>query len=249
VARVRAVLFDAAGTLIEPAEPVGESYARAFARQGARIPAWRLDDAFARVMGRAPAPAFPGEPPERVATLERRWWWERVRETLRAADSEARLADPDAAFEELFAGFARSEAWRLRRGAREALVRLRAGGRATAVVSNFDRRLPGILQGLGLGGLLDTVVLPGDAGCAKPAPEIFHFALARLGGMAAEEALYVGDDAERDIAGARHAGLRTVDATRIATLEAVPDHVDALAAADREHPESPEPQEPQEPTA
>lgn len=246
MARLRAVLFDAAGTLIEPAEPVGETYARAFARQGAHVPAWRLDDAFARVMRRAPPLAFPGEPAERVATLERRWWRDRVRETLRAADSEARLADPDAAFEELFAGFARAGAWRLRPGAQEALVRLRADGRATAVVSNFDRRLPGILEGLGLGALLDAVVLPADAGCVKPAPEIFHLALARLGGIAPEEALYVGDDAEHDLAGARRAGLWAFDATRVATLEVVPDRVAALAAADLDHPE---PQEPQEPTA
>jgi len=244
VTRLRAVLFDAAGTLIEPAEPVGETYARVFAGHGARIPAWRLEDAFARVMRGAPPLAFPGEPPARVPDLERRWWRDRVRETLRAADSEARLADPDAAFEELFARFARPEAWRLRPGAREALASLRAAGLATAVVSNFDGRLPGILEGLGLGvgarpgsgaappRLLDAVVLPADAGCAKPDPRIFHRALARLGGIEPAAALHVGDDPERDLAGARRAGLRAFDVGRVATLAELPRHLAGLPACE-----------------
>ena len=51
---IRAVLFDAAGTLIELAESVGETYARIAERFGVALPASRLDDAFYRVWASAP---------------------------------------------------------------------------------------------------------------------------------------------------------------------------------------------------
>ncbi len=43
---------------------------------------------------------------------------------------------------------------------------------------------------------------------AKPAPQIFHAACARLG-LPPDAVLHVGDDPELDVAGARAAGLRT----------------------------------------
>jgi HAD superfamily hydrolase (TIGR01509 family) len=88
------------------------------------------------------------------------------------------------------------------------------------MVSNFDHRLPAVLEALGLAPLLDVVVLPADAGAAKPDPRIFQLALARLG-VAAAEALYVGDDAEDDVAGATAAGLRAVDVATVADLAAL----------------------------
>jgi len=222
---IRAVLFDAGGTLITTAEPVGETYAREARARGVEIPAWRLDDAFRRVLRRAPAMAFPGEAPERVRELERRWWWERVRETVRAADSAVR-ADAfaggfDAYFDALFRHFARAEAWRARPGAEEALRALRARGLATAVVSSFDQRLGPILEGLGLRRHLDAVVLPADAGAAKPDPRIFAAALARLG-VAAGEALYVGDDVDDGSSGAARAGVEAIDVAGLATLAELP---------------------------
>ena len=95
---IRAVLFDAAGTLIHTAEPVGEVYARVLTEYGAEIPAWRLDDAFRRVHRRAVPCVFPAASPDEIPAREREWWWRRVRETLRAADSQARVRD----FDDLF---------------------------------------------------------------------------------------------------------------------------------------------------
>ncbi len=225
--RLRAALFDAAGTLIAPAEPVGETYARAAAAHGAPIPAWRLDDAFRRVLRRAPPLAFPGEAPDRVAALERGGRRERVRETLRAADQTARVADFEALFDGLFAHFARPEAWRARPGAGEALAALGARGLRLAVVSNFDHRLEPILAGLGLAGFFEAVVRPAHAGAAKPDAQIFACALARLG-VAPAEAVYVGDDAEQDVAGARAAVLAAIDVAELATLAELPARIDAL---------------------
>lgn len=221
---LRAVLFDAAGTLIETAEPVGETYARAARAHGVELPARRLGDAFARVARRAPPAVFPGAAPERVRALEKDWWRDVVRGTIRAADGTARFADFDAFFEELWKRYAEATAWRTRPGARDALLALRARGIATGVVSNFDGRLPAILEGLELAALLDVVALPSRAGAAKPDARIFAWALEQLR-TAPGEAAFVGDDPERDLAGARRLGLRAVDVRALATLHALPAHV------------------------
>jgi len=217
----RAVLFDATGTLIELAEPVGETYARTALRHGVVISAWRIGDAFTRVWRSAPPMVYPGQSPEAAAARERGAWREIVRQTFLAADSAVRPDDIDACFEELFADFAHGAAWRVRDGAPDALRALRDAGLAVAVVSNFDRRLPGILADLALAPLLDLVWLPSDAGAAKPDPAIFASAVGALG-VTPAQAVFVGDDAQRDLAGARAAGLRAVDVTSLATLAALP---------------------------
>jgi putative hydrolase of the HAD superfamily len=213
----RAVLFDAAGTLIEPREPIGETYARVAERYGAGISAWRVGDAFARVWRSTPAMVYPGLSPDASARREREAWRAVVRQTYLAADSAIRPDDFDACFEELFAYFATGAAWRVRTGGRDALAALRAAGVATAVVSNFDSRLRGILADLELAPLLDLIWLPSDAGVAKPDPLMFASALAALG-VAAEDATFVGNDQERDLEGARRAGLRPIDVRSLATL-------------------------------
>lgn len=214
---IRAVLFDAVGTLIDLREPVGETYSRAVAEQGLRISAWRMGDAFARVVAAAEPLVFPEAEPVELPTLEREWWRRVVRSTFLAADSARRVPDFDACFEGLWRHYATPAAWLAREGAAETLAGLREQGLRTAVVSNFDGRLPGLLEALGLAPLLDTVVLPSDAGAAKPDPRIFLLALQRLD-LAAAEALFVGDDAHHDLEGARAVGLEAVDVAALATL-------------------------------
>jgi putative hydrolase of the HAD superfamily len=224
-APIRVVALDAVGTLIRPLEPVGETYARLARAHGAALPAWRLDDAFRRVLRAAPPMAFPGEPPARIAALERRWWREVVRATFKAADQDARPLDFERLFEALFAHYARAEAWQAAAGAAGALRALAAAGRRTAVLSNFDQRLPALLAGLGLE--VARVLTPGQLGAAKPDPRFFAAAAARLE-VEAAQAVYVGDDPEQDVAAARRAGWRAIDAATLATLAALPERIAAL---------------------
>lgn len=90
---------------------------------------------------------------------------------------------------------------------------LRERGLARVVVSNWDISLPEGLAGAGLDRLLDAVVSSAEVGVAKPAPEPFYVGLA-LAGARASEALYVGDSMDTDIEGARAAGLRAVLVSR-----------------------------------
>src|SRR5215210_4342316 len=65
------------------------------------------------------------------------------------------------------------------------------------------------LELLGIERLVDFVLVSEEFGVAKPDPAIFREAL-RLAEVASEEAIFVGDSAEFDMAGARAAGIPTV---------------------------------------
>ena len=67
----------------------------------------------------------------------------------------------------------------------------------------------GELHKVGLLSYFDPIVISGDYGYRKPDQRLFQYALDRMG-VAAGNALYVGNDMYRDIYGAREAGLTTV---------------------------------------
>jgi putative hydrolase of the HAD superfamily len=90
-----------------------------------------------------------------------------------------------------------------------ALGRVRQLGLKAAVVSNWDVSLRRILGDIGLGGLVDEIVVSAEVGAAKPDPAIYQAALGRLR-SSAHQALFVGDSPETDIAGALGAGVRAV---------------------------------------
>ena len=80
------------------------------------------------------------------------------------------------------------------------------------MVSNFDSRLPGLLEQLGLARWLSAVVVSSSAGAAKPDPAPFRFALELLE-LDAHQVWHVGDSAE-DVAGAAAAGLPCIQVRR-----------------------------------
>lgn len=77
------------------------------------------------------------------------------------------------------------------------------------------------LSGAGLGPYFDAVIVSGEVGAGKPDPAPFTLALNALGADPAE-AVMVGDSLERDIAGARNAGIRAIWLDR-AAAERPPD--------------------------
>jgi HAD superfamily hydrolase (TIGR01549 family) len=70
------------------------------------------------------------------------------------------------------------------------------------------------LELLGIDRLVDFVLVSEEFGVAKPDPAIFHEAL-RLSGVEAEEAIFVGDSVEFDMAGAQAAGVPAVWLNRL----------------------------------
>jgi HAD superfamily hydrolase (TIGR01509 family) len=110
-------------------------------------------------------------------------------------------------------------AWRPARSllstAHALLGTLRDRGLRLAVVTNTWPDPPRLvrreLDELGVTPLVDAVVLSGEVGARKPQPAIFEAALAALG-VAAEDALFVGDRLVDDVAGAAAVGMTTVQA-------------------------------------
>jgi HAD superfamily hydrolase (TIGR01549 family) len=98
---------------------------------------------------------------------------------------------------------------RVREGTAEALQLLRERGYRLGVISNSDGRIEALLQSVGLAGFFDFIIDSHVVGIEKPDPRIFHMGCERAGAKP-EEAIYVGDIFEIDIAGARGAGLRAI---------------------------------------
>ncbi|HEY2797313.1 MAG TPA: HAD-IA family hydrolase [Thermoanaerobaculia bacterium] len=94
-------------------------------------------------------------------------------------------------------------------GAAETLAELAARRYRMAVVSNADGRVRGLLQDAGVIPWLEFVVDSAEVGLEKPDPRIFHAATERLG-LPPASCAYVGDIYEIDVEGARRAGLHPV---------------------------------------
>lgn len=99
--------------------------------------------------------------------------------------------------------------WRAYGDVEPAFRRLRDRGLKVGVISNWDSRLASLLDGIGLGTLLETVVSSADVGLHKPDPRIFELACQRVGVKPARAA-HVGDHHYADIVGAESAGLCAV---------------------------------------
>ena len=94
-------------------------------------------------------------------------------------------------------------------GAAALLAALQPRARIVIVTNNLLDEQQAKLEFCGLAHLVDVLVASEDVGVSKPDPGIFRIALERAG-VAAGEAVMVGDSWVNDIAGARTAGIRGV---------------------------------------
>lgn len=109
----------------------------------------------------------------------------------------------------VYDAFGDAARWRAYDDVAPAFARLRARGVQVGIISNWDTRLEGILQGLGLAPLIDTVVSSAVVGLHKPDPRIFELACRRLD-VRPEACAHVGDHYGSDVVGARGAGITPV---------------------------------------
>jgi putative hydrolase of the HAD superfamily len=200
---VRAVIFDAVGTLIFPLPSAPVVYAGTALRYGLDL---RTDVVLSRFRE-----AFRAE--ER-ADAEAGWLTSEEREIARwrriVRDTLAGVSDPEGCFRELFDHFSKPSAWMVNPDAAEVLSTLQARGPVLGLASNYDSRLLSVIAGHGaLTPLRDRVVVSAAVGYRKPAPQFFA-EVARVAGCGRSEILLVGDDIENDYYGASGAGLEAV---------------------------------------
>ncbi|MEO6872687.1 MAG: HAD-IA family hydrolase [Chthoniobacterales bacterium] len=199
----KAIFFDAAGTLIHLAKPAGEHYALVARRQGLILDAGQLDEAFHEVWKAMPPRPATGAP---RPDDDKGWWRELVERVLDRLSTRVAPLDRDNFFEAAYGHFAEAGVWELFPEVEEVLEKL-APRYELDVISNFDGRLRMIFEHLGVTKYFRHLFLSSEVGADKPDPQIYRRAL-ELSGYSAGETMHVGDDPERDWAGAAAAGLQ-----------------------------------------
>jgi putative hydrolase of the HAD superfamily len=199
---VHALFFDAVGTLIHPEPSAAAVYAAVARSLGSRLTAVQIAARFRIAFAREEA--FDLANGLRTSEeREQRRWRHVVAEVL------PDVCDGERCFEELFAHFARPDAWRLDPGAAAVLAELERRGYVLGLASNYDGRLRAVVAGLPALRPLQHLVISSEVGWRKPAPEFFA-ALCKHTGLGPGEVLFVGDDRVNDYDGATAAGLRAV---------------------------------------
>jgi putative hydrolase of the HAD superfamily len=214
MARTRAVLLDALGTLVELDAPAPRLRAELLERTGFDIGLEAAERGFGAEIGyylenqmRGGDRAGLERLRDECAAMMRAALLEALAETGRAPDD----GPAGGLLEEATVRAAMLAALEFRPfdDVLPALRELSARGLRLVVVSNWDCSLPEWLDRAGIGELVDGAISSAALGVAKPAPAVFEAGL-RLAGCDAAEALFVGDSVDNDVHGARAAGLRAV---------------------------------------
>jgi len=198
---LRAVFFDAGGTLVHPdygrvADALRRSVGRAPSREAL---------AEAEYAGRAAVEAAMSADPALADGTRWQLHFTGALTALGFTPDELRRAGPA-----IRAEHQRANLWTaVQPGAAEGLASLRRHGLIVGCISNSDGTVAELLASAGLGASLEFVVDSGVVGVEKPDPAIFRIALERAA-VAPGEAMHVGDLYPVDVVGARRAGIEPV---------------------------------------
>jgi putative hydrolase of the HAD superfamily len=207
--RIRAIVFDVGGTLIYPADPVGETYARFAHAHGVKLPAQATTAAFREAMKSSssrPKGTIPCDGNDRA------WWKQVVARSL----PENAFADPaafEAFFEEVYLYFAKPEAWGIYPEVLEVLEALRDHPVDLVALSNWDARLHAVLNKNGLGEFFKHCFISAELGWEKPDLAIYRH-VAEILRLPPTALLSVGDDPRNDVEGPRKAGWHAMQIER-----------------------------------
>ena len=195
-AHIKAITFDAVGTLIVPYPSVGEVYAEELSLLGYDLSSDLLEKNFIGAFRQ-----FKQEQPEVI--LDQNSWRTIVANTLSGLTPGD---DFDRQFSSLWNGFSKATRWRLLPGVEETLQNLHEqDGLRLFVLSNNDERLHRILNGLSIDSYFEAIFVSTELGAEKPARRVFERVQAQIK-VAPENILHVGDKPIEDVQGALDAG-------------------------------------------
>ena len=210
-ASVRAVLFDAVGTLIRPDPPVAQVYCRLGRRFGSTLSLSQVDARFKAAFARhqtEDANSSTTQHPARgrfargaTDNQQERQRWQRI---VAEVFHDIPCAE-DRLFTALWDHFAQCQHWAVYDDVASTWDQLAAHGLSLGIASNFDDRLPALCHGKSPLARCRHLFWSADIGYPKPSPEFFLEVKRRLG-LTPPEILLVGDDRENDYYGAQAAG-------------------------------------------
>ncbi len=197
------ILFDAAGTLFELRESVGQGYAKVATEFDLELCPDLTELAFRKHFRAMPSP-YPSESTD----PEQDWWSELVDRVL----MEQQIETPGGFFTALWEHYAAASTWKLFPEVPEVLSTLQEKNIQMILVTNFDERIFPILSGLEVIDYFgDDVVTSASARCRKPESAIFQQAVAKSSNG---PILHVGDERKADWEGARAAGIEAFELER-----------------------------------
>jgi putative hydrolase of the HAD superfamily len=203
-ASLKAIFFDAVGTLFYLNGTVGDHYALVGHDVGLELDARELECAFQAAWKKMPQRAAIDGPRE---DDDKGWWRELVDLVLDQVAPSLSELDRDNFFEVAYEHFAEADVWQLYPEVPGVLEQLQPRFQL-GVLSNFDGRLRLILEHLGISTFFRHVFVSSELGADKPDPEIYRHALKFID-LKPNEVLHVGDDPKRDWEAASAAGLST----------------------------------------
>lgn len=204
---ITTISFDAGNTLLTCDPTPAEIYSDILSRHGRSVTADEIEPVFAAAWGELQERTPPGI--DRYSSQpggEKQWWGAFLREVLTRLEHDA---DWQPLLEKLYAAFSNPAVWKVYPETLATLEALRGRGLEMAVISNWDRRLPEILDGLELTSWFREITVSAIEGIEKPAAGIFHRTLERLG-VRPEEVLHIGDSPLEDYDGAQAVGILPV---------------------------------------
>jgi len=207
--RIRAIVFDMGGTLIYPADPVGETYAKFARAHGVKLHAESTTTAFREAM-KSCSPRTKGTVP--CDGNDRGHWKEIVRRSMQ----DQAFADPKAFetfFEDVYLYYGKPEAWGVYPEVLEVLEALRDHDVDLVGLSNWDARLHAVLDGNGLGEYIGKRYISAELGWEKPDSAIYRHVAENLR-LKPENLLSVGDDPKNDVEGPKKAGWQALQIER-----------------------------------
>jgi len=198
---IRCVTFDAGGTLITPYPSVGSIYSEVLANHGLTADPVVLERLFKeRFLEMRNAQKLVSE------ESEKEFWRKLVFSVLELYFGQGYY---EVIFEEMFQTFAQPERWKLMPGAVFAVNRLHSQNIRTAVLSNADSRFHQVLDGLGIGNLMEKIFISSEIGKEKPDPAVFRHVESVLS-LESHQLLHIGDSLLHDVYGASNAGWKSV---------------------------------------
>ncbi len=206
---IRAISFDAAGTLIDHRWNGGRALCHGLRELGMAAPDERSAiEAYDRVSARLRALHEEVER-RRDAGEIKRYWRTAAEQWLIEIGGDPCLATElqDVCERNVFS--AENQIWSLYPDVMPALEGLKARGLIIGIVSNWDSSLHKVLDALRVADRFDFVIASLEHGCEKPERRLFEIA-EKQGWFSASEALHVGDSLEDDYWGALGAGWKAV---------------------------------------
>jgi putative hydrolase of the HAD superfamily len=198
---VRAICFDAVGTLIIPDPPAHLVYAEAGQKFGSRYDAVAIRCRFREAFAAEEKRDLQGGLQTSEEREHQRW-----RHIVATVLDD--VADPEQCFQELYHHFRRPESWQCDLNAGAVLQRL-ASRYPLALASNYDSRLRSVMAGLPQLRSISHVIISSEVGWRKPAAPFFE-AVCRTLNLELRQVLFVGDDPVNDYQGAVAAGLEAL---------------------------------------